>query len=189
MKTWRQAVARWIIPARAGFTPKSSPRRSAHSDHPRSRGVYVIFSAPLVSSIGSSPLARGLHRGERWRVRDVGIIPARAGFTLESPGVGGEFGGSSPLARGLPKRRDGLYAAGRIIPARAGFTQEAGEAEEFPWDHPRSRGVYRLELGERGEITDHPRSRGVYQALNAADATLKGSSPLARGLRRGRPPQ
>ena len=32
--------ARWIIPARAGFTPMSSPQISCGGDHPRSRGVY-----------------------------------------------------------------------------------------------------------------------------------------------------
>ena len=31
-----------IIPARAGFTPSASLRRSTARDHPRSRGVYVV---------------------------------------------------------------------------------------------------------------------------------------------------
>ena len=30
-------------------------------DHPRSRGVYTVFSAPVAEHTGSSPLARGLH--------------------------------------------------------------------------------------------------------------------------------
>ena len=54
----------------------------------------------------------------------------------------------------------------RIIPARAGFT--APKAHAAP------------------TTTDHPRSRGVYAAGGAGGGVLGGSSPLARGLRRGR---
>ena len=49
-----------IIPARAGFTPQHSTSSSQHSDHPRSRGVYVMRSPGRTSHLGSSPLARGL---------------------------------------------------------------------------------------------------------------------------------
>ena len=70
--------------------------------------------------------------------------------------------GSSPLARGLRQAGHGPGARPRIIPARAGFTSGFPVGSGGVRDHPRSRGVYRLELGERGEIT--------------------GSSPLARGL-------
>ena len=71
-------------------------------------------------------------------------------------------------------------------------------------DHPRSRGVYHLEVGlgpvlvriiparagftvtvtpsERG-ARDHPRSRGVYPPPRTSPAPTAGSSPLARGLR------
>ena len=48
-----------IIPARAGFT---SPRHFAHfrpSDHPRSRGVYMLGRSSKMWLDGSSPLARG----------------------------------------------------------------------------------------------------------------------------------
>ena len=51
-----------------------------------------------------------------------------------------------------------------IIPARAGFTW---------WPHP-----------GRGTAADHPRSRGVYKHSSAKKVKGKGSSPLARGLRR-----
>ena len=112
----------------------------------------------------------------------VGIIPARAGFTLlaslaprpqgDHPRSRGVYfcvipltldtHGSSPLARGLPARL-GLPGAGRgIIPARAGFT------------------LHRISQppGRR----DHPRSRGVYGSGSAHHALGAGSSPLARGL-------
>ena len=71
-----------IIPARAGFTRRSSSGRRGRRDHPRSRGVYPSCCHLTGMSMGSSPLARGLpfmlnERAMRW-----GIIPARAGFTL-----------------------------------------------------------------------------------------------------------
>ena len=53
-----------------------------------------------------------------------------------------------------------------IIPARAGFTDRA--------------------LRPRPHDGDHPRSRGVYQVERLAASVAGGSSPLARGLRRGR---
>ena len=91
-------------------------------DHPRSRGVYSSRSPLSDGPSGSSPLARGLHRSLDRPRHQVGIIPARAGFTStrfrrssfrrdhpRSRGVysgKSQFGkgeaGSSPLARGLP---------------------------------------------------------------------------------------
>ena len=92
--------------------------------------------------IGSSPLARGLLT-RIFGVRIVvGIIPARAGFTMTSlfkamdsgdhprsrgvytGGDGFEWGidGSSPLARGLRRSESAAADRERIIPARAGFT-------------------------------------------------------------------
>ena len=70
--------------------------------------------------------------------------------------------GSSPLARGLRSVTSVDYGARRIIPARAGFTMVVG-----------SRGTGK---------TDHPRSRGVYEQRSLRSATMRGSSPLARGL-------
>ena len=131
---------------------------------------------------GSSPLARGLPPLRSGAERNVGIIPARAGFT----GGGGRRGrtggdhprsrggysaatsaaapaaGSSPLARGLQALdADSVDVLG-IIPARAGFTARAGA----------------IARGRR----DHPRSRGVYIEPPPAVRRGPGSSPLARGL-------
>ena len=110
-----------IIPARAGFTATQRPKYRKNQDHPRSRGVYVSDVATILESAGSSPLARGLlmrRSARRWR---LGIIPARAGFTVDErrspdrpsdhPRSRGVYifprlrrrlmNGSSPLARGL----------------------------------------------------------------------------------------
>ena len=134
-------------------------------DHPRSRGVYgaIIFldNPPR----GSSPLARGLHSPESIRCAQSRIIPARAGFT-------GNRGPRDPVAWDHPRSRGvyltvekGVDGVRRIIPARAGFTTAPGRILAASWDHPRSRGVY------------------VFRRLGGYP--LGGSSPLARGLRRG----
>ena len=182
---------RWIIPARAGFTPGKGFIKCLPQDHPRSRGVYgrCVLSVPPQN--GSSPLARGLPRDEGARLyaphtRDrAGIIPARAGFTIfgavtapsardhpRSRGVYparvlavAEVAGSSPLARGLPPIPGTSSRDLGIIPARAGFTSST------PRTGPESQ--------------DHPRSRGVYGTQMVAGITKAGSSPLARGLLAG----
>ena len=74
--------------------------------------------------------------------------------------------GSSPLARGLRDAGAGIDRAARIIPARAGFTDVNSL---YP-----------------SVMRDHPRSRGVYSERWSQDHAEGGSSPLARGLRRGR---
>ena len=70
-----------IIPARAGFTVTGPAVRSGSTDHPRSRGVYHDRDESREVPTGSSPLARGLHRGSVGCRSAAGIIPARAGFT------------------------------------------------------------------------------------------------------------
>ena len=151
-----------IIPARAGFTstsPRTSKGAADHprsrgvystpsreetrtQDHPRSRGVYASITGTKRLVMGSSPLARGLRRFSIGTRSTIGIIPARAGFTIQMtcssaispdhPRSRGVYvqgrsglasrGGSSPLARGLRSRDLGRQGLDRIIPARAGFT-------------------------------------------------------------------
>ena len=172
-----------IIPARAGFTWRHRRRGPDHQDHPRSRGVYMGTDAWPETTVGSSPLARGLP-GPWSPIRSRRrIIPARAGFTTYSGSVAGPpsdhprsrgvYGtdsgpararsGSSPLARGLQDCAWVPVAACRIIPARAGFTPGC-------WPSTRA-------------WPDHPRSRGVYSTTPATPPSPVGSSPLARGLR------
>ena len=197
-----------IIPARAGCT--SAPRAwcSGSPDHPRSRGVHLTGlgvdlrhqgSSPLargalkeaveaVSVSGSSPLARGAHVMGLALGAGNRIIPARAGCTgattstaltsadhPRSRGVHLVHGevidallGSSPLARGARSPWQVLGGALGIIPARAGCTRPAAARSLCPGDHPRSRGVH---CGHCVRST-----------------SLRGSSPLARGARRGLSP-
>ena len=171
-----------IIPARAGFTARSSAPRERHRDHPRSRGVYLIGAGKNIINGGSSPLARGLRGVVCAWVTRAGIIPARAGFTQgtqrprsrrrDHPRSRGVYdtevvsvifvAGSSPLARGLRPPHNHITTAPRIIPARAGFTLLERNGVPVSRDHPRSRGVYSL---------------GDWWGL-----PVPGSSPLARGL-------
>ena len=171
-----------IIPARAGFTFDLIFLDRCVGDHPRSRGVYSDSPRTPATLSGSSPLARGLLRLSGDDAGDVGIIPARAGFTFwpcastcpaadhpRSRGVypsstasGASRTGSSPLARGLRASRLRGLIVGRIIPARAGFTGPHGRS-----------------CRRRG---DHPRSRGVYLDKRLTSSCTEGSSPLARGL-------
>ena len=71
-----------IIPARAGFTPSRRGRAGLRPDHPRSRGVYLFPTPTPLSSLGSSPLARGLPYLSEKQGHYIRIIPARAGFTV-----------------------------------------------------------------------------------------------------------
>ena len=71
-----------IIPARAGFTLSMITGVAPAGDHPRSRGVYINNVAIFVNGGGSSPLARGLPIPDRVQNIRIGIIPARAGFTV-----------------------------------------------------------------------------------------------------------
>ena len=151
-----------IIPARAGFTAGRWKGSGLTWDHPRSRGVYKTHDAQHTNSPGSSPLARGLRAPDGAEIGDLGIIPARAGFTTaylpnchngtdhpRSRGVysepcvmGAGVAGSSPLARGLQGTLVPKLGWWRIIPARAGFTFPRCSLFLGRKDHPRSRGVY-----------------------------------------------
>ena len=93
-----------------------------------------------------------------------GDHPRSRGVYSRRPGDEPPARGSSPLARGLRPSRPGRVVPQWIIPARAGFTPPPGARRPAARDHPRSRGVYRLEA-EAGQASG-------------------GSSPLARGLPR-----
>ena len=71
-----------IIPARAGFTGEATIRGLRRPDHPRSRGVYSLVRGRAGAGAGSSPLARGLPVAVDDVAAQLGIIPARAGFTF-----------------------------------------------------------------------------------------------------------
>ena len=144
----RAGTQRGIIPARAGFTRRSSRTGARWPDHPRSRGVYASPRRRPRTPPGSSPLARGLQGGGSVSRADGRIIPARAGVTgtpsavrprtPDHPRSRGVYSfragqaagaaGSSPLARGLRRHHLHHGRPRRIIPARAGFTSGPARA-------------------------------------------------------------
>ena len=202
---WALAVtgpARGIIPARAGFTGTGSDRGDGGQDHPRSRGVYTDAPGRLAPRCGSSPLARGLLRGQAGGRSASGIIPARAGFTVDahwavvrtedhprSRGVyysaaalGTLLAGSSPLARGLPCRRSYLGSPPRIIPARAGFTlREDVGGRRRRGSSPLARGL-RLRQGRHGRALGIIPARAGFTFVLLHDDPLGGDHPRSRGV-------
>ena len=96
-----------IIPARAGFTTECQAILTTREDHPRSRGVYLVVVRESSPDLGSSPLARGLHRNTIAPGNSFRIIPARAGFTCISITCG-STAMDHPRSRGVyPRGEDG----------------------------------------------------------------------------------
>ena len=172
-----------LIPARAGTTEGYVTAPSPSWAHPRSRGEHHFSVSFRCRFGGSSPLARGTLLSVFNRVREKGLIPARAGNTRRLRRLRGWTGahprsrgehcywshrmddpeGSSPLARGThPRGRNSLGGSG-LIPARAGNTCGSTSG-------------YRTARA-------HPRSRGEHRPLAIGALPLLGSSPLARGTR------
>ena len=172
-----------LIPARAGSTWAGSPRSTGSRAHPRSRGEHKAAAASGREVHGSSPLARGAHRGVVLALVGAGLIPARAGSTTSTrrrpstprahPRSRGEHlgssrrlavvPGSSPLARGARSGGPDGVPRARLIPARARSTPVPSRTTPAWWAHPRSRGEHRDILSDM--------------------TGLQGSSPLARGAR------
>ena len=75
-----------LIPARAGSTACTRSRRTPTAAHPRSRGEHLMIDFTAEVAMGSSPLARGAQHLLRLVRRDLGLIPARAGSTLDDVG-------------------------------------------------------------------------------------------------------
>ena len=170
-----------IIPACAGST--SHLRRGVFHgwDHPRMRGEHGGSAGSGYVPSGSSPHARGARASFAASHVVLGIIPACAGSTIKAynqtwyiwdhPRMRGEHRcfttlatsntGSSPHARGAPASTTATRPTRGIIPACAGSTL----------DHQAPRSWSR----------DHPRMRGEHTSEYAPSATLRGSSPHARG--------
>ena len=77
----RPPCHRGLIPARAGTTSSARRAHDIKRAHPRSRGDHGVDAWYAPGETGSSPLARGPHRGPQAHVHEAGLIPARAGTT------------------------------------------------------------------------------------------------------------
>ena len=70
-----------LIPARAGNTPVDIAPACAAAAHPRSRGEHSGAQLTPQALFGSSPLARGTLIPVWNGIKDIRLIPARAGNT------------------------------------------------------------------------------------------------------------
>ena len=149
-----------LIPARAGKTSRSSPRRPGGRAHPRACGENLPRPMVPVWMAGSSPRVRGKLRLPGIRAHGVRLIPARAGKTTpyglrvtmitahpracgenrSPPGGGASCAGSSPRVRGKPKLRNMSTQTLGLIPARAGKTCANSATNTPTWAHPRACG-------------------------------------------------
>ena len=171
-----------ITPACAGNTFPIWKLYSTPQDHPRLRGEYSTSQDSRKRTVGSPPLARGIHWRPEQELDCEGITPACAGNTSvyalpsnplrDHPRLRGEYclssrqvriaRGSPPLARGIHRIISVNVNLPGITPACAGNTLDCRLIQLSPWDHPRLRGEY---------VTQHIR-RGKKM----------GSPPLARGI-------
>ena len=132
----------WFIPAHAGNTRLSGKWAHRAEVHPRSRGEYRLLMPLILTSVGSSPLTRGIQWLGFDGSRTHGFIPAHAGNTplfplltnlnQVHPRSRGEYPiehlsqkrslGSSPLTRGIHAAEEQRADQVRFIPAHAGNT-------------------------------------------------------------------
>ena len=170
-----------IIPAYAGNTATCRCIVMNSRDHPRVCGEHCHKIFRQFHKPGSSPRMRGTPRAADRMPFDIGIIPAYAGNTLNTPdlldvrrdhprvcgehpfrsGVHAAVRGSSPRMRGTPAARAAATAAHWIIPAYAGNTPT------FPWSTTVAR--------------DHPRVCGEHCSNCLIFHRMAGSSPRMRG--------
>ena len=131
-----------FIPTCVGFTPPECPCSSCDTVHPHMRGVYIILTRDMLSTIGSSPHAWGLPDRVLRVVAFCRFIPTCVGFTAKQtlgpprktvhPHMRGVYlsgslkyhslTGSSPHAWGLLREDSGTIDRVRFIPTCVGFT-------------------------------------------------------------------
>ena len=133
-------IARRLIPAHAGKTPRRTHRLRTTPAHPRSRGENAATHSEPGISDGSSPLTRGKRHNDRRHAPRRRLIPAHAGKT-PLPGPIRTAQTAHPRSRGENPPPSGARASG---PA-----------------HPRSRGENDLAaLTGRRDVGSSPLTRG-----------------------------
>ena len=195
-----------FIPARAGNTGGSRPRRSLSAVHPRSRGEHCTGQPVSAVLGGSSPLARGTPPCRRAPLHPGRFIPARAGNTSPRPPLRSSEPVSSPLARGTrrrpeirgvvptvhPRSRGEHRSSNNHGPRGAGSSPLARGTPASPVQQARQRRFIPARAGNtpprsrpRSATPVHPRSRGEHHTGRSQGQAGSGSSPLARGTRTG----
>ena len=174
--------SRRFIPACAGFWKQEPLFNPSGRVHPRMCGVLSGGHHVAGEFRGSSPHVRGFAQAQTQMIRDVGFIPACAGFCIPAASASKILGvhprmcgvlkaflgehrkveGSSPHVRGFVSKKTRLRHAQRFIPACAGFC-----AAEEPYTK-----IMKV----------HPRMCGVLSSCATSRIRFWGSSPHVRGF-------
>ena len=170
-----------FIPACAGNAMKGATALSLFTVHPRMRGERTNWVRQAMTSIGSSPHARGTHPEQAGQWQSTRFIPACAGNAAGRYKGGraqtvhprmrgertadqiaqGKVYGSSPHARGPRMARRPGSARCRFIPACAGNAGRSRRCSSW--------------------CAVHPRMRGERSSTHMSRWSRPGSSPHARG--------
>ena len=169
------------IPARAGQPAEHALCAPGQWAYPRSRGATYSSSAPVMSPLGLSPLARGNLDSRGISNAHCGPIPARAGQPLERM--------FDRLARpAYPRSRGATNTCRRRRHSQSGLSPLARGNRRISYHHvlrkgpiPARAGQPGGEDGEHGAFRAYPRSRGATQAKRLLGDSAPGLSPLARG--------
>ena len=170
-----------LIPTRAGKTLLDGFSTVVVRAHPHAGGENAIALAQKVLRDGSSPRGRGKHQSRRECCGRMGLIPTRAGKTVQArgpglravahPHAGGEnwtvrspvsrFKGSSPRGRGKLVRSLLRKAQAGLIPTRAGKTRGQRRARDPARAHPHAGGENFKYYGWNDTVGgSSPRGRG-----------------------------
>ncbi len=155
-----------LIPARAGRTPRNARSASVTPAHPRSRGADPRCFRLGLSCSWLIPARAGRTSRSTRSAQSTEAHPRSRGADVQAILESRWAAGSSPLARGGPPEPQARLGRAGLIPARAGRTRST---------HVRPRAA-----------PAHPRSRGADVWRYWRNPDESGSSPLARGGRRGR---
>ena len=129
-----------LIPARAGKTERSTFSPSGEWAHPRAGGENGDLGLGDLALGGSSPRGRGKHDGGHRAVHHDGLIPARAGKTLDVDHVAAIYR-AHPRMGGENRRLPGVVApVAWLIPAWAGKTDRPRRPGRATPAHPRMGG-------------------------------------------------
>ena len=178
-------LARRLIPAGAGNTRATVCLLAGCGAHPRGRGEHNAVTEEEVALPGSSPRARGTRIHQQPELLDDRLIPAGAGNTRPTP-VSSCWTRAHPRGRGehsaTPMRC--LRSGGSSPRARGTLYAEAVAVFE-PGLIPAGAGNTDSEVPGADSQTAHPRGRGEHQILLPPSIHPHGSSPRARGTRKG----
>ncbi len=162
VSSWLERRKHGITPTCVGNTIRARPGSSSCRDHPHLRGEYRERQRRQLWTMGSPPLAWGIHENEVRIKSQHGITPTCVGNTMaqvassranqdhphlrgeyyDSEGISQRDAGSPPLAWGIQFYNSTISRDDRITPTCVGNTAKSGC---FGWtgrDHPHLRGEY-----------------------------------------------